>query len=135
MEKHKFLGNPHALILDGVVTEVVYMHQYTQEEIEKELANHKYDEVAKWDDYQMELYVGYLKYGDKVAPPKPFPSWVLNDLNLWEAPTPCCPEVLPGVVWAWEEETLSWVVCEDCHKGCDDPTHDHHPLNLRLKKD
>lgn len=44
---------------------------------------------------------------DAFIPPKPFPSWVLNDTTcLWDAPI-----ALPndGKVYNWDEETLNWV--------------------------
>ena len=38
---------------------------------------------------------------------QPFPSWQLNSKNEWEAP------ISPGVdeskVWAWDEDSLSWL--------------------------
>ena len=41
-------------------------------------------------------------------PPKPYPSWVLDEGTcLWEAPTPH-PE--DGNAYTWDEETTSWVV-------------------------
>ncbi len=44
---------------------------------------------------------------DAFIPPKPYPSWVLNEASCqWEAPTPC-----PGIPaeYEWDEATLSWV--------------------------
>jgi hypothetical protein len=46
---------------------------------------------------------------DAFVPPKPFPSWVLNnDTAQWEAPVPM-PE---GGMYSWDEETGSWVELE-----------------------
>ena len=46
---------------------------------------------------------------DAFVPPKPFPSWVLNnDTAQWEAPTPM-PE---GGMYSWDEATGSWVELE-----------------------
>lgn len=43
---------------------------------------------------------------DAFIPPKPYPSWVLNDATcLWEAPVP----VPDGAGFVWNEEALSWV--------------------------
>ena len=43
---------------------------------------------------------------DAFVPPKPFPSWVLNNATAqWEAPLPM-PE---GGMYSWDEATLSWV--------------------------
>jgi len=47
---------------------------------------------------------------DAFIPPKPFPSWVLNEETcLWEAPTPMPDD---GQRYQWDEATLSWVVTE-----------------------
>jgi len=52
--------------------------------------------------------VGY-KYDidrDAFIPPKPYPSWVLNDFScLWEAPVSCPQD---SKVYKWNEFTLSW---------------------------
>ena len=53
--------------------------------------------------------IGY-KYDatrDAFIPPKPFPSWNLNeDTCLWEAPTPM--PVVEGKFYTWDEATTSW---------------------------
>lgn len=42
-------------------------------------------------------------------PPKPFDSWSLNeDTCRWEPPTPY-PSNDEGIVYYWNEESLSWV--------------------------
>lgn len=44
---------------------------------------------------------------DAFIPPKPFPSWVLDeDTCLWTAPVPM-PETEGE--WSWDEDSLSWV--------------------------
>lgn len=44
---------------------------------------------------------------DAFIPPKPFPSWVLDEQTcLWNAPVPMPTE---GGPWVWNEETQSWV--------------------------
>lgn len=43
---------------------------------------------------------------DAFIPPKPYPSWTLNEETcLWDAPTPK-PE--DGKFYIWNEHTLSW---------------------------
>ena len=43
---------------------------------------------------------------DAFVPPKPFPSWVLNNETAqWEAPVPM-PE---GGMYSWDEDTGSWI--------------------------
>ena len=44
---------------------------------------------------------------DAFVPPKPFPSWVLNnDTAQWEAPVPMPTD---GKMYSWDEATQSWV--------------------------
>ena len=39
-------------------------------------------------------------------PPKPYPSWVLNESTCrWDAPVP----VPPGGPWQWDEDAEEWV--------------------------
>ena len=50
---------------------------------------------------------------DAFIPPKPFPSWTLNETTfLWESPSPYPTDVgtpeSPKSYW-WDEETLSWI--------------------------
>jgi hypothetical protein len=54
------------------------------------------------------LYLKYGPDGEGFAPPKPFPSWVLNSASyFWEAPVPIpVPNNPPQYVW--DECTLSW---------------------------
>lgn len=52
--------------------------------------------------------VGYFydEVRDAFIPPKPFPSWILNeDTCLWDAPTPM-PET--DGPWIWNEEIENW---------------------------
>ena len=47
----------------------------------------------------------YDKERDAFIPPKPFPSWILNEEScLWEPPTPC-----PEGNYNWDESTLTWI--------------------------
>ena len=44
---------------------------------------------------------------DAFIPPKPFPSWVLNENTcLWDAPTPRPDD---GKEYTWDETTTSWI--------------------------
>ena len=53
----------------------------------------------------------YDKQRDAFIPPKPFPSWLLNeDTCLWDAPTPYPTD---GGKYQWDEATTSWVVIEN----------------------
>lgn len=47
---------------------------------------------------------------DAFIPPKPYPSWVLNNTTAdWEAPVPYPTD---GKVYFWDEGTLSWQLVE-----------------------
>lgn len=49
----------------------------------------------------------YDSVRDAFIPPKPFPSWVLNeDTCNWNAPTPM--PIEEGKFYNWNEESLSW---------------------------
>lgn len=44
---------------------------------------------------------------DAFIPPKPYPSWVLNEFScLWNAPVPYPTD---GNRYSWDEDTQSWV--------------------------
>jgi hypothetical protein len=48
---------------------------------------------------------------DAFIPPKPYPSWVLNDATcLWDAPIPYPTD---GKDYVWDESTVSWVLVPD----------------------
>lgn len=84
----RFPANPHALLIDNVVTEVVYMQDYDAETIKEVLSKHTYDEVIRWEDYGRDLYIGYVKVGDYIAIPQPHPEFILDDaLGVWKPPS------------------------------------------------
>ena len=54
--------------------------------------------------------IGYIYDGtrDAFIPPKPYPSWLLNEAScLWVPPVPM-PE--DGELYRWDEATTSWVL-------------------------
>lgn len=52
----------------------------------------------------------YDEVRDAFIPPKPYPSWVLNeDSCLWDSPTPYPTD---GKQYTWDEDTTSWVEVE-----------------------
>jgi len=109
----RFIANPHALIKNGICTEVVFMQNYDDEEIAHTLSKYQYDEVIRWEDYGSEIYVGFHKYKDKYAYHRPYPSWVLNKYNQWEAPVPL-PLDADDIYYSWHEDTKRWVRCDLC---------------------
>ena len=50
--------------------------------------------------------------GPGFVPPKPFPSWLMNNFSyLWEAPVPI-PTPSNPPYYFWDEPTLSWVLLD-----------------------
>lgn len=47
---------------------------------------------------------------DAFVAPQPYPSWVLDANAQWQAPVPYPTD---GKMYAWDEDTLSWVEVED----------------------
>ena len=49
----------------------------------------------------------YDEQRDAFIPPKPYPSWVLNEATCWwDAPVP---EPTDGKMYAWDETQVNWV--------------------------
>ena len=49
----------------------------------------------------------YDKIRDAFIPPKPFPSWVLDEETCnWDSPVPM---PMDGKMYTWNEETTNWV--------------------------
>ena len=50
---------------------------------------------------------------DAFIPPKPFPSWVLNESTCqWQAPVPMPTDAgtgTPPKMYGWDEDTVTWV--------------------------
>jgi hypothetical protein len=93
--KEPFVANPHALLTNNVVTDVVFMQDYDEEEIKEVLSRYSYDEVMRWDDYGYAMYETYVKIGKWVVRPQPSPTHTLNQTTGdWEAtfdPNYVCP--------------------------------------------
>ena len=53
----------------------------------------------------------YDSVRDAFIPPKPYPSWILNESTcLWEAPVPI--PTPNSYLYYWDEATLSWKLIE-----------------------
>jgi hypothetical protein len=108
-----FPGNPYALLINSVVTEVVYMQSYSSEEIEEALKNHSYDEVISCAAHGKEIYVDQERIGAHFVFEKPHSSWQLDkETGDWVAPI--AEPVEPHIQHAWNESTLSWDICGSC---------------------
>lgn len=72
------------------------------------------NQVCKRTSYNGNIRKNYAGIGytydetrDAFIPPKPYPSWVLNeDTCRWEAPIPYPND---GVMYSWDEEAGDWV--------------------------
>lgn len=122
-----FPANPHALIKDGIVTEVVFMQEYGPEEIAETLSKYDYDKVVRWDDYGFEISLDFCEtylddYGYVYTEAKPFNSWVYHpELNDWVSPVPHPHDIqyqkteftneekeMLSTWHDWNEKTLQW---------------------------
>jgi len=60
---------------------------------------------ANFRNYYAGVGYHYNRENDLFYPPQPFESWVLNSEWHWEAPIP---HPNDGLLYGWDEETLSW---------------------------
>jgi len=61
------------------------------------------------------LGFSYNRELDAFIPPKPYPSWVLNETScLWEPPNPPGPAPTDGT-YVWEESNTSWIMITGPH--------------------
>ena len=52
----------------------------------------------------------YDRVKDKFLSPQPYPSWVLDDNDDWQAPTPMPDD---DKDYAWNEDTTSWAELQE----------------------
>ena len=50
--------------------------------------------------------IGWSFDGTNFIPPQPYPSWILDENNDWQSPTPMPSS---GGPYRWSEEDLEWV--------------------------
>jgi hypothetical protein len=109
----------YAFLNDNVVTEVITGIDETEliEGLDTETwyGNFK-GQVCKRTSYNGNIRKNYAGVGytydevrDAFIPPKPFNSWILDEIICqWQAPTPMPTEGR----WYWDESTLSWIQIE-----------------------
>ena len=74
------------------------------------------DKIYKQTSYLGNIRKNYAGIGftydasrDAFIPPKPYPSWTLNDsTNQWEPPV-AQPADTDTSIWVWHEDTQEWV--------------------------
>jgi hypothetical protein len=124
MHESSFPANPHALITEGVCTDVVYMQSYTLEEIAEVLKGYSYDRVAVWDDLGQAIYIDWIQQEDAdgvyYTSPQPFPSWIWDkNTCVWVSPVehpwtiearenPTFTRSATNTSWMWDEELKDW---------------------------
>ena len=65
---------------------------------------------GEWTQSHAGIGYTYDQGRDAFIPPKPYPSWVLNeDTCLWDAPTPMPDDEQR---YMWNEETTAWDLIE-----------------------
>jgi hypothetical protein len=97
------VGKDETELIDGLDTETYYA-QGT-------------DYTVKRTSYNANIRKNYAGIGfsydtqlDAFIPPKPFPSWQLNEETCqWEAPTPYPTD---GFTYVWNEQELSWELAD-----------------------
>jgi hypothetical protein len=103
-----------AKIVDGFVTEVIVADQEfvdTLDGVWVQTSYNTYGGVHKLGGVPLRKNFAGVGYAydeslDAFIPPKPFPSWSLNETTgLWDAPTPM-PDT--GKIHLWDEENQTW---------------------------
>jgi hypothetical protein len=104
-------GNPYALVKNNIIVEMFYAQYDSEERIIERLKEHTYDFYINCTEYGQQLCVGDSVTEDGYVRSIPsYPSWVWNnDLRTWESPKG--PHPKDGQKWAWDEDSLGWVVC------------------------
>jgi len=106
--------NNHVIGVHVVVNEVITINGVESEQAGINfLTNlHEYNfwKQTSYNGNFRKNYAGIGYYYDSIRdafiPPKPFPSWTLNeDSCLWESPIPYPND---GKVYTWNEETGNW---------------------------
>ena len=111
----------YAFITDGIVTEVITGIDETEtiEELDTETWYGNFrGQTCKRTSYKENIRKNYAGIGytydegrDAFIPPKPYPSWILDETTCqWQAPTPR--PIEEGKFFIWNEATLSWTGLE-----------------------
>ncbi len=97
-----------------VVSNDVCQNEFEGQEFLKSLYGQ--DKVFKQTSYNATIRKNYAGIGftydegrDAFIPPKPYPSWILNETTCqWECSVPY-PTTEQFPIYRWDEPTLSWV--------------------------
>jgi hypothetical protein len=101
------LENNYSFIKDGEVVNVVVFNNPSEELLNEFKELHGVDEILAYSINDRLGDVGCTWNGNNYISAQPYPSWVLNEDDLWEAPVPL-PEGATGETHYWDEPSLSW---------------------------
>lgn len=106
--------NNYVIGVHVVVNEVITINGVESEQVGIEFLNnlHGYNlwKQTSYNGNFRKNYAGIGYYYDSIRdafiPPKPFPSWTLNeDTCLWDSPVPYPND---GKMYMWNEDILNW---------------------------
>ena len=108
----------YAFITDGIVTEVITGIDETEtiEELDTETWYGNFrGQTCKRTSYNENIRKNYAGIGytydegrDAFIPPKPYPSWILDETTCqWQAPTP---RPIDEKMYQWDESDLNWKI-------------------------
>ena len=94
----------HVITINGVESEQLGIDFLTN------LHGYNLWKQTSYNDNFRKNYAGIGYYYDSIRdafiPPKPFPSWTLNEIScLWDSPVPYPSD---GKIYQWNEDILNW---------------------------
>jgi hypothetical protein len=95
--------NDYAFIKDGIVVNTVVIEDASEELFDECKNTFNLDHVIKTTE---KAVIGSAWNGLTFILPQPYPSWILNEEEDWEAPIPM--PINQDKAYSWNEETLSW---------------------------
>jgi hypothetical protein len=100
----------YARVKDGIVNQVTYLVDTKDGDWLYREHGGQWLRCAEDGSLRMNFpAIGYTydPQRDAFIPPKPYPSWILNEYTcLWDAPVPMPQD---GKIYNWDEATTSWV--------------------------
>ena len=99
----------YAFVVGGNVTNIAVFDDPSTELLDHFKNEFSLDEIVPTGN-DVKAAIGGTWDGTKFTLPKPYPSWVLNADNDWEAPV-AYPEVDPEnpKYYVWDESVTNWV--------------------------
>ena len=103
----------YAFIKDGIAVNNILFENPSEELLEIFKTEHNVDSIVLWGENPYHDVVGASWDGNQFTAPSPYPSWILNEERVWNAPTPYpnSPEELTNdsLTYVWDEASLSWI--------------------------